>query len=407
MQFPFSFAFAVPGLVNPFSPTQPSSPAPGPTAAVEAMNGTGHVEVKTPSRLPRRPPPPTISQPQNSSKKRGWVPAFSEPSEPATVPASTSGYLDTPSKYRDISMTPSREEVEIQDVVADLPPPKRRKTLAGSIVSTALSAALIGTAVGLTVYRIWRGRDKQPEALPPPPYEQGEWVPPSPDITGDFDIVNHNSPRNRKQRHVAGRRTVPRQRKLPLRAQTTFSASCSVASTSTPSRPSIPPEFAFDSPSLPEPERELEDQMDWMGSQLAKLIEDGKRALSKEVVVMSERQEDAEDDGSGQWVDESNAPLPRSRSGSMRRHKRPRNVNVSSPPPSYISPQTTPRKNRFDITHSRSGSPRKSARGVSSESSRSHTGSYREDDAAWQTPELRESMERARRLLLQQRSHAA
>lgn len=39
-------------------------------------------------------------------------------------------------------------------VIVDLPPPKRRKTLAGSIVSTAMSAALIGTAVGLTVYRL-------------------------------------------------------------------------------------------------------------------------------------------------------------------------------------------------------------------------------------------------------------
>ena len=39
-------------------------------------------------------------------------------------------------------------------VTVDLPPPKRRKTLAGSIVSTAMSAALIGTAVGLTVYRL-------------------------------------------------------------------------------------------------------------------------------------------------------------------------------------------------------------------------------------------------------------
>ena len=62
-------------------------------------------------------------------------------------------------------------------VSIDLPPPKRRRTLAGSIISTALSAALIGTAVGLTVYRLWRNRGKQPEALPPPPYEQGEWVP--------------------------------------------------------------------------------------------------------------------------------------------------------------------------------------------------------------------------------------
>ena len=40
------------------------------------------------------------------------------------------------------------------NVQIDLPAPKRRRTLAGSIVSTALSAALIGTAVGLTVYRL-------------------------------------------------------------------------------------------------------------------------------------------------------------------------------------------------------------------------------------------------------------
>ena len=39
-------------------------------------------------------------------------------------------------------------------VELELPPAKRRKGLAGSILSTALSAALIGTAVGLTVYRL-------------------------------------------------------------------------------------------------------------------------------------------------------------------------------------------------------------------------------------------------------------
>lgn len=36
----------------------------------------------------------------------------------------------------------------------DLPASKRRRTLAGSIVSTAISAAIIGTAVGITVYRL-------------------------------------------------------------------------------------------------------------------------------------------------------------------------------------------------------------------------------------------------------------
>jgi hypothetical protein len=44
--------------------------------------------------------------------------------------------------------------VSVNYFIADLPPAKRRRTLAGSIVSTAVSAALIGTAVGLTVYRL-------------------------------------------------------------------------------------------------------------------------------------------------------------------------------------------------------------------------------------------------------------
>jgi hypothetical protein len=40
-------------------------------------------------------------------------------------------------------------------VCIELPPAKRRRTLAGSIVSGAVNAALIGTAVGLTVYRLY------------------------------------------------------------------------------------------------------------------------------------------------------------------------------------------------------------------------------------------------------------
>lgn len=40
-------------------------------------------------------------------------------------------------------------------VCIDLPPAKRRRTLAGAIVSGAVNAALIGTAVGLTVFRLY------------------------------------------------------------------------------------------------------------------------------------------------------------------------------------------------------------------------------------------------------------
>jgi hypothetical protein len=39
-------------------------------------------------------------------------------------------------------------------VCIDLPPAKRRRTLASTIFSGAVNAALIGTAVGVTVYRL-------------------------------------------------------------------------------------------------------------------------------------------------------------------------------------------------------------------------------------------------------------
>lgn len=39
-------------------------------------------------------------------------------------------------------------------VHVDMPPLKKRRGLAGTIISTALNAALIGGAVGLTVYRL-------------------------------------------------------------------------------------------------------------------------------------------------------------------------------------------------------------------------------------------------------------
>ena len=45
--------------------------------------------------------------------------------------------------------------------------------------------------------------------------------------------------------------------------------------------------------------------MDWIGDKLAQLIEEGKRALGREIVVMSEVQEDEVDDCSGNWVEEN------------------------------------------------------------------------------------------------------
>ncbi|KAI8968088.1 hypothetical protein BD414DRAFT_541449 [Trametes punicea] len=248
-------------------------------------------------------------------------------------------------------------------------PPKRRRTLAGSIISTALSAALIGTAVGLTVYRLWRDRGKHPEALPPPPYEQGAWVPPEPEPTPAPEtpklvLAAPTTPRSRKSRHVAGRRTLPRPRKTHSRAQSSLSHS-SVHS-SYASRAPIPPEFNFPSGSRsspkPEEDADVDEKMTWIGDRLAQLIAEGQKALGREVVIMSEDKEDEVDDGSGAWVeDDDDEPVPGSSIGFTR--------------------------------------------GVSVESdTRSVFGNVAEDDSAWGTSEMRESMERARVLYRQKRA---
>lgn len=171
--------------------------------------------------------------------------------------------------------------------------------------------------------------------------------------------------------------------------------------------------------------------MDWIGDRLTRLIQEGQKALGREIVVMSDAKEDEVDDGSDAWVEErDNQPIPSaagssiSRRGSVRsirRTHRPRDIPI---PPSYapypMSPpdSASPRKRQFDsdsIRHSpgRSthggltvpSSPRRIPRGTSveSEAVASLVGSFKEDESAWQSPELRESMERARARYLQRR----
>ncbi|KAI0700130.1 hypothetical protein C8T65DRAFT_580569 [Cerioporus squamosus] len=272
-------------------------------------------------------------------------------------------------------------------VSLDLPPPKRRRTLAGSLISTALSAALIGTAVGLTVYRLWRDRGKNPEALPPPPYEQGEWVPPEHETSAPTTpaLKPAPTPRSRKSRTVASRRTVPRHRKTPSRVAGSMSYHYASSSTSYASRAPIPPEFNFTSGSRsspkPDEDADVDEQMSWIGDRLTQLIAEGQKALGKEVVVMSEDQADEVDDGSGAWVEEEEERLP----GSSRR------AGFGLPPYSPHTPQLgSPRKSRFDRGHSVDSDARSVA-------------SLREDESTWESPEVRESMERARQLYRQKR----
>ncbi|KAF9244147.1 hypothetical protein BU15DRAFT_42223 [Melanogaster broomeanus] len=426
MLFPFTFTLNVPGLQNPFL-AQPG--------LMQNQSRIDSKDVQTPTlrsaRPPRRiSPSPTLSPPVPLVRKRGWVPSTPEPSRAATSATCTKGYLDTPAKYRD--MPQHEPEQETEEMFGELPPAKRRRTLAGSIVSTALSAALIGTAVGLTVYRLivsWRDRGKEPGPLPPPPpYQRGDWVP------SHQEPVTPPTPNHRRPRPAptSARRPVARHpRKARARIRPVTPPRGMSPALMSPPRPEFDFVHINDHPdevgSDPEPET---DEMDWIGDRLSRLIEEGQKALGREIVVMSDSKEDEVDDGSGEWEEEGegdfiSAPSI-SRRGSIRSLRRTHRPHDLSLPPSdsayAASPPSSasPRKRRFDTEsiHRSPGrsaysaglpvpsTPRRIGRGPSVESDAFHLipSSFREDEGTWQSPELRESMERARALYLQKRS---
>jgi hypothetical protein len=150
-------------------------------------------------------------------------------------------------------------------------------------------------------------------------------------------------------------------------------------------------------------------QMDWMGDRLTRLIEDGKKALGKEVVVMSEAKEDEEDDGNEDWeedVDPSLSNCHASGSSTLRHRGRPQAPATAS----YTSPFLTPpssARSQSSSAHSYYSSPSFPIPGCTSHNdavdmARSYS-SFHEDESQWQSSELRESMERARAAYLQNR----
>lgn len=158
--------------------------------------------------------------------------------------------------------------------------------------------------------------------------------------------------------------------------------------------------------------------MDWIGDRISVLIEEGKKALGKEVVVMSDSKEDEVDDGSGLWEDSDEGELgsPASsrygrRSLSSPRRKRtrmsfshqtiPGALGGSSPsrPPVYASPTRStfpgsPSLTGFSVDpFSASGS-----------TTTTTTGWMRETEGDWQSEEVRASMERARAMYMAKRN---
>lgn len=100
-------------------------------------------------------------------------------------------------------------------------------------------------------------------------------------------------------------------------------------------------------------------QIDWMGDKIRSLIEEGQRALGKEVVVMNddgESEEGAVDDGMDGWEEESNQPVgpssPMSPNYSQSRRRLPKALSINPPvsPPTLFSPT-------FPISPSRTSTP--------------------------------------------------
>ncbi|KAI6008579.1 hypothetical protein EDC04DRAFT_2581980 [Pisolithus marmoratus] len=453
MPFPFTFRLSVPGLNNPFLAASSSQPESGSHQRPVDDRLLGHTASSTSGSalIPARriPIPPhrhrtlatthlhSLSPPVPLARKRGWVPSSPEPSQATTNNTSTSGYLDTPAKYRN-HMCEREPERETEEMIADLPPAKRRRTLAGSIVSTALSAALIGTAVGLTVYRLlldsWRDRGKDTNGTitdvtddqPPPPYHPGNWVAtPAPPKQIEITPPTPQTKRNAKSRHhaptSARRAPVARQRKARVGVR--------ASATPPPARIASPHNAMLSSPShshsgfdiapsqqtegaMAESDTEF-DEMDWIGGRLSQLIEEGQKALNREIVVMSDAKEDEVDDGEGNWEEEPDLFTPsiskRSSMRSLRSAASPKKRRhdakeaclplSSSHHSSYWQP-ATPTSPRHVHT-----------RGLSAEAERSLSctpiaASFKEDEGSWQSPELRESMARARAQYMQNRRGA-
>ena len=150
--------------------------------------------------------------------------------------------------------------------------------------------------------------------------------------------------------------------------------------------------------------------MDWIGDKLAMLIEEGKRALQSEVVVMSDAKEDEVDDGTGLWEEEEEEPTPPSvsRASSIKRAGSSKRPAAAAPSSALPIPSASPRRGGFDVPSSvslssSSGTPRRShSRGISYESALPSS-SLKEEPGAWASLELRESMEKARARILAKR----
>lgn len=146
--------------------------------------------------------------------------------------------------------------------------------------------------------------------------------------------------------------------------------------------------------------------MDWIGDRLAKLIEDGKRALGTEIVVSSEAPEDEVDDGTGDWVEDEEASASfafdsrRNLHLSPKPKKRSRFSSAFSAPPSKSARISSYSRSR-DLSEDPSTMNTTSQSNSMLFSPSISAGAF--DGGLSESPSVREAMERARAAYRQRR----
>ncbi|KAH7105926.1 hypothetical protein BKA62DRAFT_688389 [Auriculariales sp. MPI-PUGE-AT-0066] len=387
----FPFTFNVKMFPNPFSTTEYETPD---LAEHEPDMPGGYMDLDA-------------SNPRKRARA-GWLPASQgamvNPSLSVSQASSRAAWFDIPSKYLKHSSAMHDDEEDTNDCDVQEPPMKRGRTIADSVISTALSAALIGAAVGIAAYRVWQGRGnpstaqlpppqpslpppppaaKEEKQAPPPPYHPGEWA-----ALPDANVASHphhplttSARRARKSgryAHTVGHSSFGHRRKVNH---------LSLAPSITPPPALRSPVARLQSPQSQASDAgsdltEFDEHADWMGTQLSRLIAEGKRALNKDIVLPNDPNAPDTDGTQGpdeDWMDDE--PERGRRASSSSSHYRRRSLSV---PRAY--PNTPPRSAPpVSASYSAGGFLRVPGGPFSS----------REEDSSL-SPELREHMARAR-----------
>ncbi|KAK7060726.1 hypothetical protein VNI00_000458 [Paramarasmius palmivorus] len=419
MPFPFTFNFIVPGLSNPFTPP-PLPPAPpdelnlGPSI----HHSTRHSQMSVFDTAVSPSSSSYTTPPQRSRKRsRHW-----EPTPPMTTTREMVDegegvvYVDQERDDEDDPLNPHSASYQ--------PPAKRRRLLGGlgGLGGLALTAAAVDGVIAVHPIHYTNAphaqaqtqtttkqdpQQHQQHEAPPPPYTESAASSSQHSLVHEHDSKRAHTTNTRLRTPQRQRQALtPRRRRVqprshifpnsPAQPEFSFNAPSTSASgaafTFAHAHPSTSQQPVPQTPrheAEEEGEGEGDDSLSRLTSQLTSLIAEGKRALGREVVVMSECREDEEDDGLGGWVDEdagsqsqSQRKLKRRGSGSRRGRGSPYlNGSANSSLPGTPLPNAT-----FTVP----STPAAAGLGLEREE--------------WESPEIRESMERARRKVLEARA---